>query len=79
MILTPMTLNLGSNPEEGMGVCKFILPLLHGGTYSKWPSSSKFPYEVGRRERGMERGLTTSRVFFLKIWVEPIQIVLSPV
>ncbi|GFX73564.1 hypothetical protein TNCV_2342691 [Trichonephila clavipes] len=68
-MLTAVLSGQGSNPGKGMDVCKCLVPSWHGGTLNScrgW----------GKGKRG-GRPLTTSRVFSLKIGVEPSQIELS--
>ncbi|GFT19742.1 hypothetical protein TNCV_594251 [Trichonephila clavipes] len=49
--LTAVSLGLGSNPEEDMGACKYIVPLRHGGTLNSRPSASPLVRLVEGEER----------------------------
>ncbi|GFY05425.1 hypothetical protein TNCV_961211 [Trichonephila clavipes] len=53
-----MTQYLGSKPGEGMGVCKCIVPLWHGGTLNSHRTASHL---VGFGGKGRE-GLDTCRL-----------------
>ncbi|GFT15846.1 hypothetical protein TNCV_3314431 [Trichonephila clavipes] len=64
------------NPREGMDVCKWRVPLRHGGTVNSSRTESPFVKLMEGEERG--KPLTIPKAFSLKIGVEPSQIVLSP-
>ncbi|GFX53741.1 hypothetical protein TNCV_1596871 [Trichonephila clavipes] len=64
------------SPGEGMDVCKYIVPLWHGGTLISRQAISPFVRLVEREERW--KTPDPPRVFSLKIWVKPSKIVLSP-
>ncbi|GFS73749.1 hypothetical protein TNCV_1457991 [Trichonephila clavipes] len=70
-------LGLGSNPEEGMHVCKYIVPLWYGDTLNSRRAASTLVILV-ERKRGWEAP-DHPQMFFLKIEEEPNKIVLSPV
>ncbi|GFW48585.1 hypothetical protein TNCV_4241661 [Trichonephila clavipes] len=59
---------LGSNPGEGIDICKCIVTLRHGDTL-KQPSSRKSSREVGGREREVG-ALTPSQGVLPQNWVE---------
>ncbi|GFX82644.1 hypothetical protein TNCV_1193191 [Trichonephila clavipes] len=46
-----VTLTLGSNPEEGMDVCKRIVPSRHGGTLNTYRAASLLVWLVEGEER----------------------------
>ncbi|GFT70964.1 uncharacterized protein TNCV_694941 [Trichonephila clavipes] len=72
----PLHKGLGSNPGEDMDVCKCIVSLRHGGPLNSRRAASLLVRLVEEKERW--EALTTSRVLFLKIGVEPSQIEVSP-
>ncbi|GFW80866.1 hypothetical protein TNCV_3779461 [Trichonephila clavipes] len=51
MILTAVTLGLGSNPRNGMIVFKWIVLLRHGGTLNSHPAASLLMWLEEREER----------------------------
>ncbi|GFW19066.1 hypothetical protein TNCV_253961 [Trichonephila clavipes] len=68
---------LGSNPGEGMDVCKCTVPLPHEDTINSRQAAS--PLVSWRKGQISGRLLTTPRMFSLKIGMEPSQSILSPV
>ncbi|GFX57617.1 hypothetical protein TNCV_2676031 [Trichonephila clavipes] len=75
--LTAVPQGLGSNPGEGMDVCKRIVSSRHGRTINCLRAASP----PGKLLEGEERWEAPDhlQVSSLKIWVETSQIVLSPV
>ncbi|GFV06961.1 uncharacterized protein TNCV_2596571 [Trichonephila clavipes] len=49
--LTAVPWSLGSNPGEGMAVCKCIVPLRHGGTLNSRRTANPFDRLVEGEER----------------------------
>ncbi|GFW52433.1 hypothetical protein TNCV_403611 [Trichonephila clavipes] len=59
-----------------MDACKYVVPLWHRVTLNSRQAASRLVRLVEGEERRW--ALTTSRVFFLKIEVEPSQVILPP-
>ncbi|GFU85169.1 hypothetical protein TNCV_1554321 [Trichonephila clavipes] len=72
------TVGLGSNPGEGMNVCKYIVPLRHGGTLSSHRAVSPLVWLMDGEER-WEASDPPPQGVSLKIGMEPCQIFLLPV
>ncbi|GFX54785.1 hypothetical protein TNCV_2556711 [Trichonephila clavipes] len=65
-----------SNPGKGTDDCKRIVLCGMGGTVNNRRAACPLARLVEGEKR--REALTTRRVFYLNIWVEPIQILLSP-